>query len=579
MDTALTNPASHSIARLAMGILLFAASLPVASCGDASTAPRTGSMVVTVTTAGIDVDPTGYVMLVDSATGHHLGANATITIPGIAPGMHTIRLADVDANCAIDGDTEQRASIAAGETVTVGFSVTCVERVGEIAVNTATSGTELAPARYALSVDSGAAQPITVNGSLAIRVREGIHLVTLSGVGENCYTRGTMSRPAVVAFNRSEPVRFDITCAPRVEVRITTATDGDDAGNGYRLIATAEDSSRTDSLALPLNGVVTVRLFAGTYTVALAGVVANCQLQGDGPRRVVVTPGTTPVIEFAIGCKPARQIAFVRDGQVYLVNSDGSGLVQVGSGEQPAWSSDGQRLAVVRNGAIWIMYADGSGAHVVTAASSFDARSPAWSPDGREIAFSAQQDGHTVIFVVSVADDGAPVRRVGFDSGQHIWPAWSPDGRTIAFVSDWAMFDTAYDIYLVNAAGSEPVQVTDGLWGNVSTWPSWVVYAQPAWSPDGQRIALVACPEWQPITCNASSIAVMNADGSNMRTLSAAGGLARPTWSPNGRMIAFATDCYDNNQCGEAQALRVLPADGSDTGVIISRGRDPAWRP
>lgn len=570
MDTALTNPASRTTGRLAMGFLLSANSLFVASCGDASTAPRTGGVLVKVTTTGIDVDPTGYLMLVDSASRHRLGANATITIPGIAPGLHTIRLGDVDANCTIDGDAERRTTVAAGEMVTVEFSVTCVERVGEIAVTATTTGTELAPARYTLTVDSGAGQPIAANGSLAIPAREGIHLVTLSDVGESCYAHGTMSRSAFVAFGHSEPVQFDVTCAPRVEVRITTATDGaDDAGIGYRLIATAEDSSRTDSLALPLSGVVTARLFAGTYTVTLTGVVANCGLQGDATRRVVVTPGTMPVIEFAIGCRPARQIAFVRDGQVYLVNSDGSGLVQVGSGEQPAWSPDGQRLAVVRNGTIWIMAADGSGARVVTAASSFDARSPAWSPDGREIAFSAQQDGHTVIFVVSVVDDGAPVRRVGFDLGQHVWPAWSPDGRTIAFVSDWAMFDTAFDIYVVSAAGYGAVQLTDGLFGNMSTWPSWMVYFQPAWSPDGQRIALVACPEWQFYTCNVSSIAVMNADGSNMRTLSAAGGLARPTWSPNGRMIAFA----------DGGGLHVLPADGGDTGVIIASGGDPAWRP
>jgi hypothetical protein len=499
-DHSLADSRSRTIARLAVGILIPAASPFVVSCRDASTAPRAGNVA---------------------------------------------------------------------------------ERLGTIVVSTTTKGIELAPARYAVTVDGGTEQPIAVNGSLALQVREGTHMVTLRGAGEHCYARGAMSRSTFVAFNQSEPVEFDVTCAPTVEIRITTATDGPDAGNGYRLIAIAEDSSRTDTFTLPLSGAVTVRLFAGTYRVSLAGLAANCALQGEATRRVVATPEMQPVVQFTVGCTAARQLAFVRDGQVYLVKSDGSELVRVGSGEQPAWSPDGQRLAVVQDGAIWIMNANGSDAHVLTASTTYRyPMAPAWSPDGRKIAFSAYDDQGGV-FIVSLEDDDVPIRRVGFDRGYHGWPAWSPDGQTIVFVSDWMAFDFAFDIYAVNAvnaSGSEPTQLTNGFFDNVSTWPSYMMYVQPAWSPGGQRIALVACPAWQYYDCNVSSIAIMNADGSNMRTLSAAGGFARPTWSPDGRMIAFGQTCWDH-QCPNVEAVHVLPADGSDSGVVIARGHDPAWRP
>ena len=136
------------------------------------------------------------------------------------------------------------------------------------------------------------------------------------------------------------------------------------------------------------------------------------------------------------------ELAFVRDSQIFLVRSDGTGLVQLtsdGVNSEPAWSPDGTRIAFVRyqGGAnqIYVMNADGSNVVRRTYGSWSD--SPAWSPDGTRIAFSSLHGGGYRIHVMRVDEDWWNPAPLGFDRGYNTHPAWSPDGSRIAFVSDW----------------------------------------------------------------------------------------------------------------------------------------------
>lgn len=273
------------------------------------------------------------------------------------------------------------------------------------------------------------------------------------------------------------------------------------------------------------------------------------------------------------------QLAFVRDSQIYVINADG-GLVQLTqtgggvSNRDPAWSPDGRRLAFSRSDSdgsadIYVMNADGS--NVVRRTHGGRNWEPAWSPDGRTIAFTSHWDGSAGVHLVD-ADGGSGSRVLMHRPGYDANPAWSPDGRKITFTSDWRAYDFVYDLYVMNADGSgiEPL-----LEGPFLSQDGLTFYFQSAWSPDGQKIAVVAC-DWAWDNCYPeSAIAVVNADGSGLTVLAQAGSFARPTWSPDGRTIAFgSSSCRD---C--PSSIRFVSADASAEGVIVTNGHSPAWRP
>ncbi len=168
-----------------------------------------------------------------------------------------------------------------------------------------------------------------------------------------------------------------------------------------------------------------------------------------------------------------------RDGSpfIYLANADGTAATRLTSGDKPAWSRDGRRLAFQRDGGIYVIDADGSGERWLGSGWG-----PAWSPDGMSLVFSDAVGGnaHGGIFVMNAGGSGRTML-LSSDFVQPgdgvITPAWSPDGRTIAFVR--ANWDEPWQLYVMNADGSGP----RSLFGNVFS------QAEPSWSPDGSSIA------------------------------------------------------------------------------------------
>jgi hypothetical protein len=290
---------------------------------------------------------------------------------------------------------------------------------------------------------------------------------------------------------------------------------------------------------------------------------------------LAIDPGNRP---------PAgTQLAFVRDDQIYLVNSDGTGLAQLTDTEggiangDPAWSRDGQRLAFARGGPdgdrdIFIMNADGS--NVVRLTSGGYNVEPTWGPDDREIAFTSRLAGSEGVSVIDADAGGGQGSRVVFDSpGWDAQPAWSPDGQTITFTSDFFQaYDFHYDLGAMNADGSDVRPLVEGPFFSDD---GLTYYFQSAWSPDGQSIAVVVCPYAWDNCYPDSAIAVVNADGSGLKAIAQAGSYARPTWSPDGRWIA-----YGSSPCRGCQSsVRFAQADGGTEGLIVDDGHSPAWRP
>ena len=225
----------------------------------------------------------------------------------------------------------------------------------------------------------------------------------------------------------------------------------------------------------------------------------------------------------------------------------------------PAWSPDGTQIAFHSNRdgnyEIYVMAADGSQPTRLTRNDASD-RYPAWSPDGTQIAFGSNRDGNHEIYVM--AADGSQPTRLTRISGWDRGPAWSPDGTQIAFGSDR---DGNNEIYVMAADGSQPTRLTRN-----DAW-DW----NPAWSPDGTQIAFDSNRDGN------HEIYVMAADGSQPTRLTrndAWDGF--PAWSPDGTQIAFHSNRDGNYE------IYVMAADGSQpTRLTRNDARDgfPAWSP
>ncbi|HEY7282869.1 MAG TPA: hypothetical protein VID47_14885 [Actinomycetota bacterium] len=166
--------------------------------------------------------------------------------------------------------------------------------------------------------------------------------------------------------------------------------------------------------------------------------------------------------------------------QIEVMNADGSDVHRItnlaAGATDPTWSPDGKHIAFQSlDGDIWVMNADGTAARALRHTTAEELE-PAWSPDGTRIAFSAVvgQSGATTaptglngssIYVMH--DDGRfPTQLTA--PGVAVWPAWSPDGREIAFTCNSL---TKSDLCVVNADGSNERTLLGGP--HLDMQPAW----------------------------------------------------------------------------------------------------------
>ena len=236
--------------------------------------------------------------------------------------------------------------------------------------------------------------------------------------------------------------------------------------------------------------------------------------------------------------------------------------------QTPAWSPDGRKLAFVSrrddSSEIYVMNADGSAQENLTRQPASDSH-PSWSPDGRKIAFVSRRDGNAEIYVMNT--DGSGLRNLTRTPSDDLDPAWSPDGRAIAFVQKKCTGGrrdppcaTAYEtsLYVVNADGSGLRRLTTRR----------ARLFNPSWSADGKTIRY--------------GRSLVNADGSGHSELPRSVPLAG-VWSPDGQRIAVVqvahsfADARNPTKLG----LFVMNADGSNARRVAGKATsgDPAWSP
>ncbi len=145
---------------------------------------------------------------------------------------------------------------------------------------------------------------------------------------------------------------------------------------------------------------------------------------------------------------------------IYLMNADGSRSRKLAAGSLPAWSPDGARLTFYREGSVWSMAADGTGLVELGP----DAAVGAWSPDGTRLAYSCQTAGGRADICVRGPGGSALTNlTAGHPRPLNYNPDWSPDGTRLTYISTEDAGETYY-VYLMNAdgTGAARVPVPDG---------------------------------------------------------------------------------------------------------------------
>lgn len=290
----------------------------------------------------------------------------------------------------------------------------------------------------------------------------------------------------------------------------------------------------------------------------------------------------------AAAAGPSGAIAFSFGGRIHLMRPDGSGRVRVTGGDghgDPAWSPDGATLAYVRTArslrsSIHVVDLAGGRSRPLFPAERAQTRDPAWSPDGTRIAFvrddRTAEEHQLVVAEVDGGGERVLRREPGEPEARALVgePAWSPDGTRIAYTV--TTLDRRHhfrpSLHVVDAEGGEPRLLASDA-------------ADPAWSPDGGRIAFSSVRDrngercWDQCTYH-GELYVMDANGGDPARLTRNRGDDRsPSWSSDGRRIVFASD-RNRPQPGGLEIYSIR-ADGSCLTWLTNgspESRDPAWR-
>jgi len=397
-----------------------------------------------------------------------------------------------------------------------------------------------------------------------------------------------LAEASLVTFTTSTTVS-----AGTIEISVSTSGSDLDA-DGYQGYATGQNSFRW--VNLPANGRGTITGVApGKFAVGIQFLARNCTIVGPPWQKVTVTAGETTSVTFEVRCVSTGSLSVRAVTTGVELDADGYHVIDASlRGDFAHWST-GIIATVPSNGIAGASHLPPGNYQILIESIAPNCKTAVPSPRnvtitaGVETSLDVQVNcdvpgqiafvgglgieaenvqpniANADIYVVK--SNGTGTTRLTSSPGADLNPAWSPDGARIAFASDRA---GNREIFVMNADGSNPVRLTNH--------PS--ADYLPAWSPDGTRIAFVSERDGN------AEIYVMNADGSNPGRLTNNSAIdTEPAWSPDGSKIAFRRG-RSNQSISDTWGgdIYVMNADGSDVTQLTfsthtTSGVQPTWSP
>jgi len=312
---------------------------------------------------------------------------------------------------------------------------------------------------------------------------------------------------------------------------------------------------------------------AATLILIVASGCGTVQPSGRPPASAQ-EPGRGPEGRLAIACHLEATAA----SDICTLNADGSDLRRLTSGPRNEydadWSPAGREL-VFRSAPSADPASSGPSDIVVVDVETKLLRnltnhpewgnwSPAWSPDDKWIAFYSERDHQPGLYLIR--PDGTDMHLLL--KGDAEYPSWSPNGDALVFMSlgfPPGSSSSAYDVWLVNADGTNLRQLTDS--DGEDGWP--------AYSPDGKQIAYT---HDRGPTIGYEIVVVDRTGGNPVVVTPGNDGLSHdyPAWSPDGRYLAWSGYAQSGADRG---GVFVMNLANNTPQAIASDGVGPAWQP
>ena len=303
---------------------------------------------------------------------------------------------------------------------------------------------------------------------------------------------------------------------------------------------------------------------------ATPSLTASAPVESEAPESVPpsASPSPTPPAE------PAGIIAFhTLEGneaaEIWTIDLELDDADQVttaaGRDWDPDLSWDGRMLTWGSPVGIKVADIDGDGEYQLTHHGEEDIN-PAWSPDGERIAFSSTRDDRWEIYVREAfegASNEETITLTNSDAADYE-PSWSPDGDEVVFTRGLNQKADIYRLAVPAEVGDEvesPVPLTSNDDANIAD-------EDPAWSPDGTRIAFSRTPDG-----GQADLWILDLETDEASRLTRTTGIEEhdPTWSPDGAFLAYQAD-------GVIEIVSVTDGEIVTTLELPGRASHASWR-